>query len=352
MTLRRWLGGLIVLAVVLHAAACTRREPASAPKLDAGAALELRPVALLESGDVPGRLAVAHAGVGTPSAQSDGPERAAAEALLRMEAGESALDGALAGTVTMEDDPRFNAGTGANIRLDGRTIQMDASLMTDDGRFAAVAVIERVKNPVLVARAVLDSPHVLLAGEGATRFAHRMGFEDVVPVSEAARADYARRSAAVRRALELEDGEDWPALWNFPNPIPPELAPETDTVGTVVRDGEDRFAATLSTGGTAVTLYGRVGDVPIYGAGLFAGPAGAVACTGTGEEIIRQSLARTVYAALERGVRAREAVHRAVADFPKGASVGLIAVDAEGWAVAASESMAYGVAPRSGRGFK
>ena len=339
----------LVTLCVLSASACTRTEPAEKPRPDAGSTAAPPSIALLESDDVPGRLAVTHAGVGTSPDLADGPRRAAAEALIRMEAGESALDGAIAGTVTMEDDPRFNAGTGANIRLDGRTIQMDASLMADDGRFAAVAVIERVKNPVLVARAVLDSPHVLLAGEGATRFAHRMGFEDVVPESEAARADYARRVAEVKRALELGEGDEWPALWNFPNPLPPELASdaekETDTVGTVVRDGEGRFAATLSTGGTSVTLYGRVGDVPIYGAGLFAGPAGAVACTGKGEEIIRQSLARTVYRALEDGLRARDAVRRAVAGFPEDAAVGLIAVDAKGWAVAANEPMAYGVAP-------
>jgi beta-aspartyl-peptidase (threonine type) len=222
---------------------------------------------------------------------------------------------------------------------------MDASLMTDDGRFAAVAVIERVKNPVRVARAVLDSPHVLLAGEGATRFAHRMGFEDVVPESEPARQSYRRRLEAVKKQLDLEEGADWPALWNFPNPLPPELRRETDTVGTVVRDGEGRFAATLSTGGTSVTLDGRVGDVPIYGAGLFAGPAGAVACTGVGEVIVRESLARTVYEALAAEVPVKEAVHRAVAAFPEGAAVGIIAVDRHGWAVGASEPMAYGVAP-------
>lgn len=303
------------------------------------------PIALLESDDVPGRLAITHAGVGTPAALSDGPVHAAAQALVRMEAGESALDGALAGTVTMEDDPRFNAGTGANIRLDGQTIQMDASLMTDDGRFAAVAVIERVKNPVLVARAVLDSPHVLLAGEGATRFAHRMGFEDVVPISDEARADYQRRLAAVKGSLGRETEPDWPALWNFPNPLPPELDDDVDTVGTVVRDGEGRFAATLSTGGTSITLYGRVGDVPVYGAGLFAGPDGAVACTGKGEAIIRQTLARSVYERLASGMRVRAAVHEAVANFEEGATVGIIAVDRRGWAVAANAEMAYGVAP-------
>ena len=75
------------------------------------------------------------------------------------------------------------AGTGANIRLDGKTLQMDASLMTSEGRFAAVGVIERVKNPIRVVRGVLDTPHLFRAGEGATRFAHKLGFEDIGPTS-------------------------------------------------------------------------------------------------------------------------------------------------------------------------
>jgi len=351
---------------------------AAEPSVDAApdpAALES--IARLESGDVPGRVAVTHAGVGTARALSDGPRDAAAQALVRMEAGESVLDAAIAGTRTLEDDPRFNAGTGANIRLDGATIQMDASLMVDDGSFAAVAVIERVANPILVARHVLDSPHVVLAGDGATRFAHRAGFEDIVPISSAAKKAHDRRIDRVRRQLASGKGPDWRALWNFPGPVPSALVePEdsetaaapaearsaesrstddrrgeseganaSDTVGTVVRDGEARFAATLSTGGTSVTLDGRVGDVPIYGAGLFAGPAGAVACTGKGEAIIRESLARSVYEALERGVDVRRAVHEAVASFPEGAAVGIIAVDRQGWAVGANADMAYGVAP-------
>ena len=113
----------------------------------------------------------------------------------------SALDAAVAGTVWLEDDPRFNAGTGANIRLDGHTIQMDAAVMTDEGRFAAVGAIERVKNPVRVARAVMDStPHLFLVGEGATRFAHRIGFADVVPASPQAEAKYRAR---MKRQAEL-----------------------------------------------------------------------------------------------------------------------------------------------------
>jgi len=124
---------------------------------------------VLESGSFSGAMALTHAGVGTPPERGDGAQAAADSAFAALRLGAPALQAAIAGTVEMEDDPRYNAGTGANIRLDGKTIQMDAALMTGDGRFAAVAVIERVRNPIRVARAVLDTPHLLLAGDGATR---------------------------------------------------------------------------------------------------------------------------------------------------------------------------------------
>src|SRR5688500_18264823 len=97
-------------------------------------------------GPVDGAIAVAHGGVGSPPELSDGPLAAARAALEKLNDGASALDAAIESTVILEDDPRFNAGTGSHIRLDGKTIQMDASLMTGDGAFAAIAAIERVKN--------------------------------------------------------------------------------------------------------------------------------------------------------------------------------------------------------------
>ena len=317
---------------------------------------ELPAVALLVGGAWPrGAVAVTHGGVGSPPDWSPDCQRAADAALAKVLATGSALEGAVAGTVVLEDIPVFNAGTGANIRLDGQTIQMDAALMTSDGRFAAVAVIERVKNPILVVRRVLDTPHRLLAGDGATRFAHAMGFADVVPTCPEAEAKYQRR---IGQLLEGQaaggfDTFDWRRAWNFPGPLPVALAagsgqkagPETgDTVGTVTRAADGSFAVTLSTGGTSITLDGRVGDVPIHGCGSYAGPAGAVACTGHGEEIIRQMTARTVYGHLERGLTAEEAVARVVASFPVDWSLGVIAVGVEGWAVGANMTMAYGVA--------
>jgi len=306
----------------------------------------------LAGGRRAGPLVVTHGGVGSPSSLADGPRAAADTALRVLIAGGSSLDAALAGTVWLENDPRFNAGTGANIRLDGRTIQMDASIMTGEGRFAAVGAIERVRNPVLVARAVMDStPHLFLVGEGATRFAHQIGFEDVVPVSADAEAKYRLRMKRQAEVFARTDTSffDWRRYWNFPGPLPADVlgwGKRGDTVGTVARDARGRFAATLSTGGTSVTLCGRVGDVPVYGAGLYAGPAGAVACTGEGEEIIKRFMARSVYEALASGVPARRAVERVVAEFPDRFDLGLIAVDRDGWGVAANRDMAYGMSGR------
>jgi isoaspartyl peptidase/L-asparaginase-like protein (Ntn-hydrolase superfamily) len=298
-------------------------------------------------------LCVTHGGVGSPPDWSPHCQGAAEVALARVRETGDALEGALAGTVVLEDTPILNAGTGANIRLDGKTIQMDAALMTSAGRFAAVAVIEQVKNPILVARAVLDTPHRMLAGDGATRFAHAMGFADIVPTCPEAEAKYRQRMGRLLAGQGRGGYEtfDWRRAWNFPGPVPVSVAepagsagPETgDTVGTVVRAADGTFAVTLSTGGTSITLDGRVGDVPIYGCGSFAGPAGAVACTGHGEEIIKQMMARQVYSLMEEGVGVREAVRRGVQSFGESWSLGVIAVGRDGWAVGANRQMAYGV---------
>src|SRR4051794_10470721 len=108
--------------------------------------------------------AIAHGGVGTSSEASDGCRRAVDAALALLARGVDPLEAAVAAVVVLEDDPRFNAGTGSIVRLDG-SVQMDASVMDSEGRFGAVATIERVKNPVTVARAVLETPHLLLAGD-------------------------------------------------------------------------------------------------------------------------------------------------------------------------------------------
>jgi beta-aspartyl-peptidase (threonine type) len=283
---------------------------------------------------------VVHGGAGSPRSMSDGTLVAASKGLDALRAGRAALDGAIAAVVSLEDDCRYNAGTGANIRLDGKTIQMDAAVMDGaGGRFGAVAAIERVKNPVLVARRVLDTPHLLIVGEGATRLARTFGFPDYDPTCSENRARYEKLVKALASGDKSDPRWaawarlDWLAAWNFPGPPPKELtalAGHADTVGAVARDSTGHFAAAISTGGTAITFYGRVGDVPVYGAGIYAGPAGAVACTGTGEEIVRHLVSKAVYDDLARGTGAQAAVERALAAFPKDVDLGIVAVSADG----------------------
>ncbi|HRJ80131.1 MAG TPA: isoaspartyl peptidase/L-asparaginase, partial [Planctomycetota bacterium] len=123
-----------------------------------------------------------HGGAGRPTPDAPESEGARAEAVkacgqaceagvswLKTAGADVALEAVIAAAMVLEDDPRFNAGTGANLRLDG-SLELDASVATSDGRFAAVACLRATRNPVLVARALLATPHVMLCGEGATRF--------------------------------------------------------------------------------------------------------------------------------------------------------------------------------------
>ncbi|WP_437737972.1 isoaspartyl peptidase/L-asparaginase [Sorangium sp. So ce1335] len=284
-----------------------------------------------------------HGGVTAPQSGPEGCARAADDALGALDAGGEALAAAIAATARLEDDPRFNAGTGSNLRLDGRTIEMDAAVMASDGRFGAVACVERVKNPVLVAAKVMETPHLLLAGAGATAFARRLGFADHDPITDEARERHARALVTLRGDGDDGDYADDAArfhalsakrFWNFDaEPI------ECDTVGAVVRDAHGRFAAAASTGGSTYALRGRVGDVPLMGAGIYAGPHGAVAATGVGEEIARRLLARTIYDWLADGVAPARAAQRGVAMFPDVIPIGVLVLGRSGQAIASNRTM-------------
>jgi isoaspartyl peptidase/L-asparaginase-like protein (Ntn-hydrolase superfamily) len=146
-------------------------------------------------------------------------------------------------------------------------------------------------------------------------------------------------------------------VWNFAGdpppvaPLPPEThlpagAPATggcDTVGAVVRDEHGRFAATASTGGTLYMLRGRVGDSPLMGAGVYAGPEGAVAATGVGEEIARRFLSKTVYEWLAEGMAPVRAAQRVIAMFPEVVDVGILVAGKGGQAVASNRAMASAI---------
>jgi beta-aspartyl-peptidase (threonine type) len=219
--------------------------------------------------------------------------------------GGTALDAVCAAVVALEDDPLFNAGTGSVLNRDG-AVEMDASVMTGrDLRAGGVAAIARVRNPVLVARKVMEAtPHILLAGPAATAFARAHGFADYDPVTRASLRRF-RLQAAAR-------------------------AP--GTVGALALDVEGALAAATSTGGVSLKLPGRVGDSPIPGAGNYATARAAASATGNGELMMRTLAAKAVCDLVAAGRTARTAATAAVRALPAraGESGGMIALDARG----------------------
>ena len=286
---------------------------------------------------------VVHGGVGSPASWGDGCRRAAARGRAILDKGGNALDAVVEAALDLEDDGRFNAGTGSQFRLDGTTIEMDAAVMTSDGRLGGVAAIQRVKNPVQVAREVVKTPHVLLAGEGAVEFARCCGFADFYQPSAQARERFEKVRDALKEGRFTEVREPWRSFdlkryWNFASPYETVFC---DTIGAVAIDREGLLATANSTGGAAPMLRGRVGDSPIVGCGFYAGPSAAVVATGLGEEIIRRMLCRQVYDWISQGDEVARACERGVALFPGDVPVGVIAISRRGSAAAANRDMAW-----------
>lgn len=280
-----------------------------------------------------GRVALAHGGAEADPRHADGPRRAAAAAVARMESGASALDAVVEAVRILEDDERFNAGRGSNLRLDGHTISMDAAIVDSAGRFAGVIGLDDVRNPVLVARDVLDTPHPVLAAPGATRFARLRGHPPHDPRTDGARERLPRVSRELRVSptaspWSLESLSD---SWNYTRPM---LAPreaagptrECDTVGAVAFDGES-LAAAGSTGGLVAVLDGRVSDIALPGCGLDASPHGAVCVSGIGAEIIRARVATRVLRMLEHGAGPAAAADDALRWVPKQYALAILVLD-------------------------
>ncbi len=288
---------------------------------------------------------VVHGGAGAGQHLSDGCQRAAAAAAARLQAGEDGLAAAIAAVLVLEDDERFNAGTGAALGLDGKTIEMDAAVMDSRGTLGAVAILRSVKNPVLVARDVARTPHCLLAGEGALRFARAMGHAPYDVISDQARrkhADMLEQLSSAAPAMPGVDNDAFARYWNYACTPAFRGRRGHDTVGAVVRDADGHFAVAGSTGGSAPSLLGRVGDTPLIGSGFYAGPDGAVAATGIGEYIMRHTLASKVYHWIAAGMDLHEALQRGIALVPPDADTGLIAVSQTqaGWCANAETPIA------------
>lgn len=287
---------------------------------------------------------VVHGGVGSPSAWSDACRKAAGAGAHILKRGGSALDATVAAAVVMENDERFNAGTGSTLRFDGKTIEMDASVMDSEGHIGAVAAIRKVKNPILVAREVTKTPHVMLCGEGATRFARQCGFPSYHKITRNARDNYAMMKKMLKQARLKDYNLRWNrhdprAIWNFPKNYDNTFNGH-DTIGAVALDKNGRLAVAASTGGASPMLLGRVGDTPLIGCGFFAGPKAAVATTGIGEEIIRKTLARTVYDWIASGMSLQKACAKGVALYPPQIVIGVIAITPRGYATANNRDMA------------
>ena len=273
-------------------------------------------------------LLITHCGAGSDPSVQDAAEVAGARGMEVLARGGRALDAVVESIVILEDDPRLNAGTGSRMRIDGR-IQMDAALMNWDREAGAVAAIEEVKNPIRVAYDVLKTPHILLAGADAVEFARSNGHPRYDPSTPESRRHLEESLEKIRNGRLPRYARKWKGVAIH------------DTVGAVARDRRGRFATGSSTGGVAFMLPGRVGDSPIVGAGLYAGPRGAVSVTGIGEEIIKQVLSKFVYDRIADGLSPQRAADRGLALFPQDVPIGIIAVASRGWGEAANRDMAF-----------
>jgi beta-aspartyl-peptidase (threonine type) len=240
-------------------------------------------------------LLVIHGGAGVEPGDLDAQEEAEARAALaealraghaELAAGRPALDAVTAAIRVLEDAPMFNAGRGAVFTHDGRN-ELDTSIMDGaTGRAGAAAGLRRVRNPIELARAVMErSRHVMMIGEGAEQFAAEQGLALVEP--EYFRTE--RRWQQLQRALR---DESQPHALDSTAPAKAYFG----TVGAVALDAAGRLAAGTSTGGMTNKRYGRVGDAPIIGAGTWADARCAVSATGWGEFYIRTAAAHEICA--------------------------------------------------------
>ena len=208
-----------------------------------------------------------------------GCQRALGAGWTLLAGGGSALDAVEAAIMVLEDDPVFDAGYGSHLNLDGR-VECDAIVMNGATlRSGAAATLQRVKNPIQLARKILENcPHMMLVAEGAERFAKEHGIKLCKPeelVSEAEQEAWIKCKAD-KHAAEHHRGH------------------EQGTVGAVAIDRDGRLFAATSTGGTCCKLPGRVGDSPLIGCGCYAdSEAGGVSCTGYGEAIMKIVMAKT-----------------------------------------------------------
>jgi L-asparaginase / beta-aspartyl-peptidase len=240
-------------------------------------------------------------------------------------AAQDVLDAVVLAVVVMEDDPALNAGYGSVLNRDGK-VELDAGLADGSGRCGAVAATT-VKNPIRLARRVLeDTPHVLVVGAGADALGDNM------PKIPGTTAGQQQRWEDARAAGKLN-------LHDY-------AAPEhVDTVGAIALDDDGKLAAGSSTGGVFGQLPGRVGDAPIFGAGVYASKTAAVVGTGVGELFLQSLASAQVGRLIEDGEEPQRACELIIAAIGKRArtSAGLLALDQKGRVGAACRGAAWAV---------
>ena len=250
--------------------------------------------------------------------------------------GGSALDAVEAAVIVLEDDVTFDAGIGSHLNRDGR-VQLDAIIMDAATlKAGAVAAVERVKNPIRLARKLLESSeHMMLAGAGAELFAQENGMSLCDP--SALIIDRERTAW-----LRCREGNHESAF---------HFGHKHGTVGAVARDSRGRIAAATSTGGTCCKFPGRIGDSPLIGCGCYAdAEAGGVSCTGHGEAIMKIVMAKTAADLLRSGSASSAVADECVRLLARRTqdTGGLILLDRDGRPGAAFNTprMAYGyIAP-------
>ncbi|CAH9053893.1 unnamed protein product [Cuscuta europaea] len=239
----------------------------------------------------------------------------------------------------LETDPLFNSGRGSALTEKG-TVEMEASIMDGNGRrCGAVSGLTRVKNPISLARLVMEkSPHSYLGFSGAEEFAKQQGVEMVendyfVTEENKEMLKLAKEAKTIvfDYRIPLKTMSDVAAESPIQmNGLPISIYAQ-ETVGCVVVDGEGRCAAATSTGGLMNKMTGRIGDTPIIGAGTYACEVCAVSCTGEGEAILRGTLARDVAALMEyKELGLQEAVDYVIQKRLDQGQAGLIAVSNKG----------------------
>ena len=252
----------------------------------------------------------------------------------------SAIEGVVEAVKIMEDCGHMNAGIGSVLNLHGY-VEMDAGIM--DGktmRAAGVALIRKIRNPILLAKAIMDhTDHVLLAGDFAEKLGEKLGLEtyDFVPQEDKKRKYNELYSKLLKGDIKH--------LRRISELVQKYKDIAYGTVGAVALDREGRLAAATSTGGYWLKLPGRIGDTPIVGAGFYANKNAAASSTGIGEYILIAGLCRKAVEFVEAGLNATSAAVKSIeymSAFFGENTAGLIIVDFRGYVGAAFNTKGMG----------